>query len=271
MRNVRVWWVSAIALVAVAGCGSDSSGGGGGSGGSGNLPTPVIDLRVDNNRNGVIDLDDATEDEGEDTWTATNGAIFLANVDDDSYRCPKGAETASLSDAELASCYDGADDIVNGESDLLDMARMVVKPWPEAPDDASAQITLQDPAANYVRVFKNNGGNWDAVGFPLVLTPAEIRAGVELAIEGKDILRDKDAWDGMAHFQLDMDAGRAPGGGDYQDGSDSVVLRIAPLLLSHHLQKPPRPRRTRRQTKTPHRQKPRRLRPTMTWRKWKTK
>ena len=68
--------------------------------------------------------------------------------------------------------------------------------------------------------------------------PAEIRAGVELAIEGKDILRDKDAWDGMAHFQLDMDAGRAPGGGDYQDGSDSVVLRIAPLLLSHHLQKP---------------------------------
>ena len=238
MRNVRVWWVSAIALVAVAGCGSDSSGGGGGSGGSGNLPTPVIDLRVDNNRNGVIDLDDATEDEGEDTWTATNGAIFLANVDDDSYRCPKGAETASLSDAELASCYDGADDIVNGESDLLDMARMVVKPWPEAPDDASAQITLQDPAANYVRVFKNNGGNWDAVGFPLVVTPAEIRAGVELAIEGKDILRDKDAWDGMAHFQLDMDAGRAPGGGDYQDGSDSVVLRIAPLLLSHHLQKP---------------------------------
>ncbi len=239
MRNWNVLWVNAALLALVTGCGSSGGGGGsGGAGGSGNQPESVIDLRVDNNRNGVVDLDDPTEDENEDVWSVTNGAIFLPNVDDDSYACPKGSETASISDEDLAKCFDGNDEVVNGPDDLLDMARVVVKPWAEAPDDASAQLTLAEPAGTYVRVFKNNGGNWDAVAFPLSLTVAEMRAGVELAVEGKDILRDKDAWDGTAKLQLDVDAGTTPSGADYPDGSDTVVLRMAPLLLSHHLQKP---------------------------------
>ena len=40
--------------------------------------TPTIDLRGDVNRNGVIDLDAANEDDGETTWDSTHGAIFFA-------------------------------------------------------------------------------------------------------------------------------------------------------------------------------------------------
>jgi protein-arginine deiminase len=37
----------------------------------------VIDLRGDVNRNGTVDLSDPTEDQGEDTWDSTHGALFL--------------------------------------------------------------------------------------------------------------------------------------------------------------------------------------------------
>src|SRR6202000_2170580 len=50
-------------------------------------PAPVVDLRADTNRNGTLDFDDPTEDANEDTWDATHGAVFLANIDDDQKAC----------------------------------------------------------------------------------------------------------------------------------------------------------------------------------------
>ena len=52
---------------------------------------PPIDLRADVNRNGVVDLDAANEDDAETTWDSTHGAIFFANLDDDSARCASGS------------------------------------------------------------------------------------------------------------------------------------------------------------------------------------
>src|SRR5450432_1123830 len=79
--------------------------------------TPVVDLRADNNRNGTIDWDDDTEDQNEDTWDKTHGAIFLANIDDDQKACPSIASTgAILSDVDLASCNDAQDTVLNGDS-----------------------------------------------------------------------------------------------------------------------------------------------------------
>ncbi len=240
MKRSGYGWVSLLALT-VAACGSSGSKGGsptdgGGAGGQG--PQSIIDLRVDNNRNGVIDLDDPTEDEGEETWAADHGAVFLANMDDDSLRCPKDSEAAQINDLELAKCFDGADEVVNGDLDLEDMARIQLKPWPDAPENSNGTLTISAPAVEMVRIFKNVGGNWEVLPQSAFLTYQELRAGVELAIEGKDILRDNSVWDGYADLTLAVEAGTTPDGEDYPDGSDTVRLRIAPLLLSHHLQAP---------------------------------
>lgn len=81
--------------------------------------SPVVDLRADVNRNGTIDLDDDTEDQGEDTWDSTHGAIFLANIDDDDRSCATTGQT----DDEYAACSDASNDVIDGES--------AKKTWPD--------------------------------------------------------------------------------------------------------------------------------------------
>ncbi len=191
---------------------------------------PIIDLRADVNRNGSIDLADPTEDANEDTWSKDHGAIFLANIDDDQKACP-----TNVNDAALAACHDGADTVINGPNDLADLARMKTAPWPQAPADAKATIAVSAPGANNVRLFKNTGGTFSVFN-PATdsLSAAELQNGVELAIEGKDILRDSAAWNGLVKVTLNVDAGTGPNG-PLADGSDTVELRLAPVMFRHHL------------------------------------
>jgi protein-arginine deiminase len=242
MRNGYAFVGSALAVLAAAACGgSGGHPGGGGTGGTGNgTLSSVIDLRADVNRNGIIDMSDPSEDEDEDTFDAAHGAIFLPNIDDDTLRCPKGSDIEQLSDQDLAGCFDAADDVVNGDEDLKDMARLRTAAWADAPDDAKGTIQI-GLGAEYVRVFKNNGGKFELLPPDGVLTAAELRAGVELALEGKDFVRDADVWDGNVDVTLHVDGGTVPpnhprAGEAYPSGDDKVRLHVAPLLLSHHLQ-----------------------------------
>jgi protein-arginine deiminase len=242
MNKRPILMVGALAAIAVSGCGGGNHGGGGivdGGDGGTNQPQSVIDLRADVNRDGTVDLGDPSEDDQEDTWDATHGAIFLANMDDDSLRCHVGTQFES--DDELAGCFDAADQVVNGDEDLNDMARLRTAPWPDAPDDALGAITVTKDA-DKVRLFKNNGGKFEKLAAGGVLTPAELRAGVELALEGKDVLRDKDQWDGFVDVTLHVDGGTVPKGVEfagqpYPSGDDVVRLRVAPVMFSHHLQR----------------------------------
>jgi protein-arginine deiminase len=222
-----------VGLAALAGCGD--SGGGGGA--SPPKPTSVIDIRADVNRNGVVDLDDPTEDELEAEWSAQSGAIFLANIDDDEGVCPSDS---GLSDQELASCFDAADEHVNGEADLLDMARIRTVPWPEAPADASGVLSVLSPMGvdpyEFVRLFRNDGGNWVVVPPDYAISQAELQSGLDLALEGKDIVRDREVWDGFVDVKLTVEAGTSEAGDKLPDGEDVVRLRVAPLLFTHHLQ-----------------------------------
>lgn len=194
---------------------------------------PIIDLRADNDRNGVIDFASASEDANEAVWSASNGAIFLANIDDDDLSCP----TSNQTDAELAACNDASDSVTNGAADLEDLARIKTAPWPNAPANASATISLTTNAGNpttFVRLFKRNGNvftNFNPAGS--TLTAAELQAGVELAIEAKDIVRNPATWDGFVTVTLNVEAGSV-NGQNLQDGSDSVELRVAPVLFRHH-------------------------------------
>ena len=181
----------------------------------------AVDLRADTNRDGVISFDDPTEDDGEDAWDAKHGAVFLANIDDDEEQCP-----TNVSDVDLPKCNDAADEVVNGADDAADLARLKTKPWAAAPDGATGKITTT--ASSSVRLFKVTGTTFEVLAKDATLTTAELRAGVELAIEGRDIVRDTTVWDGLVDVTFTVD-----GAGATQ--TDKVRMRVAPLLTSHHL------------------------------------
>ncbi|PKN32428.1 MAG: hypothetical protein CVU63_18835, partial [Deltaproteobacteria bacterium HGW-Deltaproteobacteria-20] len=185
----------------------------------------VVDLRADVNRNGTIDLADPTEDTNEQTWDDSRGAIFLANIDDDDASCAKNG-----TDAQLAACHDASNAVIDGPDDLLDLARLQTVPWPAAPDAAKATLELNSPATSYVRLFKRAGSTFQLFDpTTATLSAAELREGVELAIEGKDVVRDATVWDGYVDVTLRVDDGTGSG------GTDKVRMRQAPMLLRHHL------------------------------------
>lgn len=216
--------------------GEGGQGGDSGSAGSAGAPvklTAVVDLRADTNRDGKIDLSGDADDKDEDMWDKTHGAIFLANIDDDEKKC-----STKASDIDLPKCHDAADDVINGPDDLADLARLKTAPWAEAPDDASGKLSLDATSAERVRLFKNDGSGTFTVFNPATdtLSAAELRSGVELAIEGKDIVRDLAVWDGYADVTFQILGGTGPGGEPAEGGTDTVRLRLAPVLTHHHLQ-----------------------------------
>jgi protein-arginine deiminase len=190
--------------------------------GAGN-PGAIVDLRADVNRNGTIDFGDPNED-SETGWDASRGAIFLANIDDDALACAK-----SGTDAQLAACNDAADNVINGYEDLADLARLMTAPWPGAPANASGTITVSSAAKPYVRLFKKSGVSFVEYLPGEKLPAAELQKGVELAIEGKDIVRDAAVWDGFVDVTFTVD------GGNVMGGTDVVRMRLAPLVFRHHL------------------------------------
>ncbi len=182
----------------------------------------VADLRADVNRDGVVGLDDEADDKNEDTWDAAHGAVFLANIDDDEEACT----TQGVDDVDLPKCNDAADSTVNGAEDARDLARIKLKAWPLAPEDTTATITVSAPDA--VRLFVVRGTSFELFDASKPISAADVRSGLELAIEAKDIVRDPALWDGYVDLSLEM-----KGGG--QSGTDKLRLRVAPLITYHHL------------------------------------
>jgi protein-arginine deiminase len=210
--------------------GEGGEGGEGGAGGSIQKPTPIVDLRADTNRDGAVDLAGDADDKDEETWDKTHGAILLANIDDDEKKCK-----ATGGDVDLPKCHDADDDITNGPDDLLDLARLKTAPWAEAPDGVVGRLAVNEKSAANVRLFKNDGAGNFTVFNPAAdtLSTAEVRAGVELAIEATDIVRDFDVWDGLVDLTFTLTQGE-----EALEGAtpDTVRMRVAPVLTHHHLQ-----------------------------------
>ena len=190
----------------------------------------LIDLRADVNRDGIVDLNDPTDDENEDTWDSDHGAIFLANMDDDQNVCP-----LTGTDENLAACHDASDNMVNGPDDLLDMARLLVAPSPLVSAEVTAILSADSIGAGYIRVFKNNNGTFELFTLPGSLSQEDLQSGVEFAIEAKDFVRDRDTWNGFVDLTLTVNSGGGPTG-PLLDGSDIVRMRVAPVIFHHNLQ-----------------------------------
>jgi protein-arginine deiminase len=193
--------------------------------------TGSIDLRADVDRDGVVSIDGSDDDDGEEGWSAARGAVFLANLDDDEERCPEEMFPAVTPDVTLAACHDAADEVVNGAADLLDLARLRSVPWAEAPDGVVGAIVVTPAAAAArVRVFRRAGAGFEHLAPGATLSAAELRAGVELAVEATDVVRDRAVWDGFADVTLEV----RRAGSTRAALHDRVRLRVAPIVFPSH-------------------------------------
>ena len=227
MLRFRTFGLLMISAGLVA-CGS-SDNSSGSSSGTAAQAQPLADLRVDSNRDGEVHFDNDT-DKDKSTWDKSNGAVFLANIDDDSLRCK-----ATGDDVTMAQCNDAQDEIVNGEDDALDLAPIKSRPNPNIPADATGVISVvTDAAKANVRIFKKTGegaADYEVLTDDYVFTAEELKAGLQLGIEAKDIVRDKDVWDGYVEVQLDITSATKGA------ATDKVKLRVAPIMTFHHLLK----------------------------------
>lgn len=179
-------------------------------------PLPSVRLLVDTNRNGVLESRPDFADHG--AWTPAHGAVFMANVDDD----------------DRDHAVDALDDAVNGDNDALDLARVRVEPWPEAPTGAVGRLALSEGAAATVKLYRRTDGGWARWDFAAgTLSDAELRAGVEFGIEATDFATQR--WDGMAELSLTVTRGDAAADAAPL-GTDRVALKVAPWVIMNPLE-----------------------------------
>jgi protein-arginine deiminase len=190
-------------------------------------PPPVVDLVVDSNRSGLLEPGETSEDEGEDTWDAKHGAVFLANLDDD--------DKDGRADAD--------DQVVNGKADIDDLSPIALRAWPLASLKATGVLSMDDTAAQHVRVFRVSGpaddpASYQAVSDPrsIALTQAELVAGVQLAIEGRHFLTSTQtgAWDGYVKLSLAVTDPEVKEPAHKMLLADAVKLRVAPVLFQYN-------------------------------------
>lgn len=196
-------------------------------------PAHVPDLRADVNRDGSVDVEGTSDSAGENAWTARRGAIVLPNVDDDAKRCPvKDARGRPLSDKKLAQCNDGSDTKINGTRDAADLARLRTVPLTGTPAGSHGTVKAigAGARAGKARLFIKRDGRWSLLRATDRLSAAELRNGVELGVEATDVVRDARKWNGEVKVRFTVTGGGA-------SRSDDVVLRTAPVLTHHHLQR----------------------------------
>ncbi|WP_116115817.1 protein-arginine deiminase family protein [Austwickia chelonae] len=187
-----------------------------------------IDLRVDANRDGKVDLAGDSDKDGKEA-SVTRGAVFLANVDDDSARCETNQDGGIRPLGDLASCHDGADEIVNGPEDEKDLAPVRTVPK-DVPEGTTAEIWVEGAAAERTRLFLKRGDQWSPITRKDKINAEELKKGLTMGLEGRDVLRDLKAWDGVAEIHISVTS-------DGRKNDSSVKLRQAPLIAHHHLQK----------------------------------
>jgi len=190
----------------------------------------LADLRVDANRDGRVDVSGRSDERGEDQASVGSGALFLPNLDDDARRCLfTGPDGKFLPEAEIVACRDGADTVVNGAQDDKDLARVRSVPVRLPRGNVEGRATVTGTAASLTHLFVKRGAAWQLLRPTDKLTRADLERGLELGIEGTDMIRDAKVWDGRATVTLSVTA-------DGKTSTDSVTLRAAPVLTHDHTQ-----------------------------------
>lgn len=165
-------------------------------------------------------------DVGKTTWTEASGALFLANIGDTNGRCSAQITNQTL-DGELSMCNDASDNVLRNPKYAAPLRTLAIE---TLSDSATGSITVSgDGAADNVRIFHKSGANWAYVAANASFTAQQLREGLELGIDGRTV-RYPGVWDGRAQIHFNVTDGS-------ETGSDSVAMRVAPVLTHHHLQR----------------------------------
>jgi protein-arginine deiminase len=103
-------------------------------------------------------------------------------------------------------------------------------------DTAYAHVYANSDAAyNRVRLFRrskddSNATSWDIVDKEFSFSAKQLREGLHLGLDGRELATNSKIWNGDVVLQFDVfDEGA--------QASDTVALRLAPVLTHNHLQK----------------------------------
>ncbi|EUC35649.1 hypothetical protein COCCADRAFT_24461 [Bipolaris zeicola 26-R-13] len=186
------------------------------------------DIRADTDRDGLVDLSGTSDSEGKTTWTADFGAIFLPNIGDTDKRCSKALlKGPAVSNEKLDRCNDASDNTLRSEQFLAPLRTV---PMPDLPNGASGRVYVKDQVQrSNVRIFHQAScnGNWTYIDGNSTFSTAALRKGLVLGIDGRDVRR-PNGWDGRALVTFNVKSFNGT-------SSDSVMLRVAPVLTHTHL------------------------------------
>ncbi|KAL4912046.1 hypothetical protein BDW62DRAFT_195506 [Aspergillus aurantiobrunneus] len=91
-----------------------------------------------------------------------------------------------------------------------------------------------DVAYDRVRLFLGEGGGedtaWRLLDKRFRLNSTQLHDGLVLGLDGWELVKDSEIWDGNVLVRIDVYDGE-------ESGSDAVALKLAPVLTHHHLQK----------------------------------
>ncbi|KFA59967.1 hypothetical protein S40285_08012 [Stachybotrys chlorohalonatus IBT 40285] len=196
------------------------------------------DIRADTNRDGFVDIEGQSDVYGKASWSEKRGAIFLPNVGDKYNRCSDtDLNGIPLSNDEMAFCSDASGHLL--------LAPEYIAPIRTVPmGNISPNVTAHvyaTPRAAYerVRIFvldnlamPNSTDSWRLVDKEFNFNSTQLAAGLVLGIDGREFVKESEIWDG--HVTVKFDVYPTPGSDDHH--SDSVALKVAPVLTHHHLQ-----------------------------------
>ncbi|MGC9538237.1 protein-arginine deiminase family protein [Streptomyces sp. UG1] len=216
--RARTATASAIALAVVSGTVSAATAAGTGA--------VQADIRADVNRDGAVDVTGDSDVRGKTMWNSGRGAIFLPNIGDKQRRCKtRRPDGRWLSNAPLQACNDAQGTVV-GAPEYLAPLRTV--PVGNVSDAATGSLRLVGAGKSKVRLFLKRGDTWTYVTAGTRVTAAELRAGLRLGLDGRDVIRE--GWDGRITVRFTVTDGE-------RTSTDEVMLRAAPVLPQHHLQR----------------------------------
>ncbi|KAL4731181.1 hypothetical protein ACLX1H_000142 [Fusarium chlamydosporum] len=183
-----------------------------------------VTILADTNRDGKVDTKDTT---GRSAWTNDKGALILPNIGDTNQRCAKKWGPSSDIDGDetyLDKCNDAIDNVQRNPKFLAPLKTLPVSSLSAS---AKGSISITDKtAASKVRIFVKQGGKWNYVAADHVFTAKELKSGLELGVDARDVRR-PNGWNGYAKIQFTVTDGKAK-------ATDAVAVRVAPVLTHHH-------------------------------------
>ncbi|KAF7557006.1 hypothetical protein G7Z17_g1007 [Cylindrodendrum hubeiense] len=189
-------------------------------------------ILADTNRDGKIDIKGTSDVKGKATWTNERGALFLANIGDSNGRCAKSETFIKNKDNQdsgetyLDECNDATDNVQRNPKYLAPLRTL---PYEKLGSSAKGSIRVTNAtAAAKVRIFVKDGKKWTYVDEKHKFTAKELKRGLELGIDARDVRR-PGGWDGKAVVEFTVTE-------SYTKATDTVALRVAPVLTHHHAQ-----------------------------------